>query len=101
MSSKKNNVVKFSRKPDINIGLIIFIVIFIYIVISVIIFAFSKKTTIYEVNEGSLAHDNTYTGFIIRNEQLVKSTHSGNVNYLYYYSSKYSSKNKFIMLENN
>ena len=81
MAGKKNNVVKFSKKPDINIGLIIFIVIFIYIIISVLIFAFSKKTSIYEVNEGSLTIDNIYTGFILRNETLVTADYSGNVNY--------------------
>ena len=81
MANKNNNVLKFTKKPEINIGLIIFFVIFIYIVISVFIFAFSKKTNIYEVNAGSLTLDNTYTGFVIRQETLVKSTHSGNINY--------------------
>lgn len=81
LSKRRNNVVKFTRKPDINIGLILFVVIFIYIIVSVLIYAFSKKTTIYEVNAGSLAYDNTYTGFIIREEKVVKSDYSGNVNY--------------------
>lgn len=81
LANQKNNVVKFSKKPDINIGLIIFVVIFIYIIISVFIFAFSKKTTIYEVNAGSITQDNTYTGFIIRNETPIAATHSGNINY--------------------
>ena len=81
LAGRKNNVVKFSKKPDINIGLIIFIVIFLYIVISVLIFAFSKKTSIYEVNAGSLTIDNIYTGFVLRNETLVTSDYSGNVNY--------------------
>ncbi len=81
MAKKRNNVVRFTRKPDINIGLILFIVIFVYIVISVLIFVFSKKTTIYEVNAGSLAYDNSFTGFIIRDEEIIKSDYSGNVNF--------------------
>lgn len=81
MAKKKNNVIRFSRKPDVNIGLILFIVIFVYIVISVFIFIFSKKTTIYEVNAGSLAYDNSFTGFIIRDEEIIKSDYSGNVNF--------------------
>ena len=81
MAKRRNNVVKFTRRPDINIGLILFIVIFIYIIISVLIFAFSKKTTIYEVNAGSLTNDSSYTGFILREETIVKSPYSGNVNY--------------------
>ena len=78
MAKKRNNVIRFTRKPDINIGLILFVVIFIYILISVFIYIFSKKTTIYEVNAGSLAYDNSFTGFIIRDEEIIKSDYSGN-----------------------
>lgn len=81
MAGNKNNVLRFSKKPDVNIGLIIFVVIFIYIIISVFIYAFSKKTTIYEVNAGSLTQDNAYTGFILRNERLITASYSGNINY--------------------
>lgn len=81
MAKKRNNVIRFTRKPDINIGLILFVVIFIYILISVFIYIFSKKTTIYEVNAGSLAYDNSFTGFIIRDEEIIKSDYSGNVNF--------------------
>ncbi len=81
MAKKRNNVIRFSRKPDVNIGLILFIVIFVYIVISVFIFVFSKKTTIYQVSAGSLAYDNSFTGFIIRDEEVIKSDYSGNVNF--------------------
>ncbi len=81
MSRPRNNIRKFKRRPDVNIGLVIFIVIFIYICVSVIIYAVSKKTTIYEVNAGTLAYDDVYTGFILRDEAIVKSDYSGNVNY--------------------
>lgn len=79
--SKRNNVVKFTRRPTLNIGLVIFGVIFIYLIISIIIFSVSKKTVIYEVNEGSLAFNTTYTGFIMRNEKVYQSEYSGRVNY--------------------
>lgn len=79
--SKRNNVIKFTRRPNFNIGLIIFGVIFIYLVISIIIFSTSKKTVIYEVNAGSLAFDTTYTGFIIRSERVYTAEYSGRVNY--------------------
>ena len=79
--SKRNNVVKFTRRPTFNIGLVIFGVIFIYLIISIIIFSTSKKTVIYEVNAGSLAFDTTYTGFIIRSERVYTSEYSGRVNY--------------------
>lgn len=79
--AKRNNVVKFTRRPTVNIGLIIFAVIFIYLVISIIMFSFSKKTMIYEVNAGSLAFNTTYTGFILRNERVYQSEYSGRINY--------------------
>ncbi len=81
MSKNRNNVIKFIRRPNLNIGLVFFVVIFIYILISVIIYIFSKKTIIYEVNAGSLAFDNTYEGFIMREEQLIKAPYSGNINF--------------------
>ena len=79
--AKRNNVVKFTRRPTVNIGLIIFAVIFIYLVISIIMFSFSKKTMIYEVNAGSLAFNTTYTGFVLRNERVYQSEYSGRINY--------------------
>lgn len=58
-----------------------FAVIFIYMLISVIIYAASKKTIIYEVVDGSLASEDTYQGFIVRDETVIKSDYSGSVNY--------------------
>lgn len=79
--SKYNNVRKFRKKPALNVGVCIFAVIFIYMVISVIIYAASKKTVIYEVVDGSLAVEDTYEGFIVREEQIITSQYSGSVNY--------------------
>lgn len=59
----------------------VFIVIILYLAISVIIYAASDKVVIYEVNKGSLSLNNVYSGIIARDEQLVKSEYSGNINY--------------------
>lgn len=76
-----NNVRKFRKRPTLNVGICIFAVIFIYMLISVIIYAASKKTVIYEVVDGSLASEDTYKGFISRDETIVTSDYSGSVNY--------------------
>ncbi len=81
MAARRQNISKFRRRPRLNIGIIIFGVIFIYLVISVIIYATSEKTVIYEVNDGSLTVDRGYTGFIVRDEQVVNASYSGTVNY--------------------
>lgn len=76
-----SNVVKMRKRIDFNIGYFVFIVIVLYIVASVIMYATSKKTTIYQVNTGSLALDNIYTGLIIRDESIITSEYSGTINY--------------------
>lgn len=81
MAASRHNINKFRRKPTLNIGIIIFGVIFIYLVISVIIYATSEKTVIYEVYDGSLSVDHSFTGFIVREEQVVSAAYSGTVNY--------------------
>ena len=81
MATGRNNVRKFRRRPTLNIGILIFGVIFLYMVISLIIFATSKKTTIYEVTDSSLAIDNVYTGFAVRDEKVVTADYSGFINY--------------------
>lgn len=81
MAANRQNINKFRRRPTLNIGIIIFGVILIYFVISVIIYASSKKTVIYEVYDGSLAVDRSFTGFIVREERIVNAAYSGTANY--------------------
>lgn len=82
MASKRYNKVRKYRRPlNINIGVIIFGIIFIYICFSVGHYIFRTKITAYEVQKGSLAKDNTYTGFAIREEMVVNTDAAGYVNY--------------------
>lgn len=76
-----NNVIKMHKRIDFNVGYFVFIVIVFYIAVSVIMYATSKKTTIYQVNTGSLALDNIYSGLIIRDEDIITSEYSGMINY--------------------
>lgn len=81
MASRNNKVTKYRKPLNINIGIIIFGIIFIYIIISIISYIFSSKISVYEVNKGSLATNNTYQGFIIRSETNVTADKAGYVNF--------------------
>lgn len=81
MSKHKSNIRKFRKRPRINAGFVLLAVIFLYLIVSIIIYISSEKTIIYQVDEGSLAIDNTYNGFIVRDEMVVKSDFSGSVSY--------------------
>lgn len=61
--------------------MIIFGIIFIYICICIAIYITQPKITAYEVLEGALENDNTYTGFIIRDETIVNAEAAGYINY--------------------
>lgn len=81
-NNKTTDFKKYKRKWHINIGLIIFGAIFIYLIITVLLYLTNPKVTIYEVREGSILRDTAYTGFIVREEKIIKTKKSGYVNYL-------------------
>lgn len=81
MSRNNRNVVKYRRPFRLNVGSVIFLFIFIYLVIIVISFFSSKRCTIYEVVEKSIADNNTCSGVIIRNELVNTSATSGYINF--------------------
>ncbi|MBQ6696657.1 MAG: hypothetical protein IJN16_08130, partial [Lachnospiraceae bacterium] len=66
---------------NINLGMICFGVIFIYIVICICLYFTTKHVAGYQVKAGSLSADKVYTGIALREEEIVKSTHSGYLNY--------------------
>lgn len=81
MASKNKKVTKYRRPLNINIGVIIFGIIFIYVLISVVIYIINPRISVYEVNKGSLATNNTYQGFILRSETKVSAEKAGYINF--------------------
>lgn len=81
LAARNNKVTKYRKPLNINIGIIIFGIIFIYIVISVVTYMINPKISVYEVNKGSLATNNTYQGLIIRKETKVTAEQAGYVNF--------------------
>lgn len=81
MAGTGNNVTKYRRPINLNIGMIIFAVIFVYVVICVFMYFSTEHVVGYEVKEGSLSYNNVYKGIALRTEQIVNSTTAGYTNY--------------------
>lgn len=74
MNRKDRKVVPVKR---INFITIIFIIIVIYLIAIGIQYAMKEKVKVYEVVEGSLATESSFTGIILRNEEVVKAQSDG------------------------
>ena len=77
-----NEITKYRKPLNINIGMIIFGVMFIYIIICIVLYFRTTHLTGYEVKTGSLSENNVYHGIALRSEEIVKSTAAG---YVYYF----------------
>lgn len=63
------------------IGVIIFTIILIYIVFNVFTYFTQVHIAKYEVEQGTIATNNIYTGLILRDEVIYNSEYTGAVNY--------------------
>lgn len=95
MAAKKpTNIQAYKRKWHMNIGIIVFGAIFIYLIITVFLYIAKPKVSIYEVREGSILRDRSYTGFVVRDEEIIKAESSGYINYLVPESDKVGKKTR-------
>lgn len=81
MANNNNNVIKYRKPLNINIGMLIFAVIFIYTIICVFTYFTSKHIVPYKVEMGSLSTENVYKGLIMRQEEVINAEQAGYVNY--------------------
>ena len=81
--NEHKKVVKYRKPFNINIGVIIFIIIFIYLVFNVFTYITTTHTSVYEVEQGTMAENNVYRGLILRDETIVTSQYAGSLNYMY------------------
>lgn len=84
---KETNVIKYRKPLNINIGVVIFVIIFIYVVFNVFMYLTETHISPYEVEYGTMAANNIYKGFVIRDETAYTSEYEGAVNY---YVKEYS-----------
>ncbi len=73
-----------------NIGTVMFGILFIYLCITLILFATKRHVETWQVISGPLSGNDTYTALIRRNEEVVKSSVEGYVNYFVQDDSKVS-----------
>lgn len=78
---KNTKIVRYPKTLNINIGVIFFALIFIYLIFNVYIYLTAKHVSYYEVDEGSIRIQTSYTGLALREEQVVYAGESGYINY--------------------
>lgn len=81
MAASGNNIKKYRKPLNLNIGMLIFGAIFIYVIICVILYFQTEHIVRYEVTEGSLATNNIYRGIVLRDETIVMADTAGYVNF--------------------
>ena len=84
MASNKNKSVsirKYKNRRQLNLGIFLFAIVFIYLIVTVILYFTGDTISVYEVREGSIVRDNSYTGLILRQETAVTSEGSGYISY--------------------
>lgn len=79
--SQNNKIVKFRKTSHINIGVVIFVIIFLYMAYNIFHYFTIKHVAAYEVSQGTIAQNNTFTGVIIRDELVYNAEISGYINY--------------------
>ncbi|MCR5304490.1 MAG: hypothetical protein K6E33_08000 [Lachnospiraceae bacterium] len=81
MAGNNNSVIRYRKRINLNIGLIIFAVILIQITAAVVSYARTEHIRGYEVRSGSLSSVNTYVAVALRDENIVNAGNSGYINY--------------------
>lgn len=81
MADNRNNITKYRKPVNINIGMVVFAVILVYVVICVIMYFRTDHIVRYSVQEGSLTSNSIFKGIALRDEVIVTGQDAGYVNY--------------------
>lgn len=81
-SEAQQKILRMPHRFRLNIGLVLFGLIFCYIGFAYVSYARRDQVKFYEVEEGSIVRENSYTGIILRDETVMNSPEGG---YLSYY----------------
>lgn len=79
--NKDSKILKFKKQKHLNIGIITFGIIFIYLIATIIMYITAPRITSYEVRQGSILKDHSYTALALREETIVTASDSGYINY--------------------
>ena len=78
---KSVNIRKYGNIRELNLGVLLFAVVFIYLIVTVIMYLTDDQISAYEVREGSIVRDDSFTGLVLREETTVPAEGSGYVSY--------------------
>ncbi len=97
--NKNKKIVNYRKQKHINVGLIFFAVIFVYLCLYSIQYLRKDKISLYEVVEGSVTQNNTFSGLAIRKELVHYATAEGYINYFVSETAKVSPKSLVYSLD--
>lgn len=80
-AQKGSKVIRIRRRIPINVGIALFVLVCFYTVFSVFSYMNRKQVKFYEVEKGNIVRENSYTGIILRDEQVMNSPEGGYLNY--------------------
>ena len=86
--TKNKKIVRYRKPFHLNIGVIVFGIILIYIMFYMYSYFTSTYTSMYEVVQGRIAVNNSYTGLALREEQVITCNDTGSINYYVKEASK-------------
>ena len=103
MADKKSviNIQNYKNKGNWNIGVVLFGVIFIYLFFTVLIYLTKDRISVYEVREGSILKDTSFTGIALRQETVINADQEGYVNYFIESGEKAAVGNNIYTLSQN
>ena len=81
MAKRNQKIIRYRKSFNLNIGMLIFAVIFFYLVFNVYTYMTKEKVQFYEVADGSIVDDKSYTGLILRQESVQYADSAGTINY--------------------
>ncbi len=84
MAKRNSKVIDYNRRKasmNFNIGMLIFTLIFFYLIFTVYSYMTKEKIQFYEVADGSIVDDKSYTGIILRQETTQYADSAGAINY--------------------
>lgn len=81
MANKNKKIIKFHKTSQLNIGVIIFLIILVYMLYNIFQYFTTERVAVYEVSQGTIAQNNTFTGVILREETIYSTESSGYITY--------------------
>lgn len=81
LARKKRNIIRFPNGIHLNVGIVIFIFIAVYIAFNVYNYFSAVQIGIYEVEQGTIEVNTSYTGLILRQETVITAQQTGKLDY--------------------